>query len=81
MPPDTAKWFCSWLDESAEDFRVGSAALSGLRFVVYGCGNSLYGKNFNMVSAIPGGLPHAFVALSSRSLPCRELRVLVVFAD
>ena len=49
-PPDSAKWFVSWLGDSTSDFRVGQGALSNLRVAVYGCGNSLYGSKFNAVS-------------------------------
>lgn len=50
-PPGPAKWFVDWLEESAHDFRVGNSALSGLSYAVYGCGNSLYGDNFNKVGS------------------------------
>lgn len=49
-PPDSAAWFCQWLDESSTDFRVGTTALDGLRYGVFGCGNSLYEDDFNAVA-------------------------------
>jgi sulfite reductase alpha subunit-like flavoprotein len=41
---------CRWLKEAASDFRVGSEALKHTRFAVFGCGNSVYGANFNVVA-------------------------------
>ena len=52
MPPITASWFCSWLQDAANDFRVGRGALCGVKVAVYGCGNSLYGANYNAVGYI-----------------------------
>ncbi|GLC41738.1 hypothetical protein PLESTB_000682600 [Pleodorina starrii] len=53
-PPKSAQFFCrqvnSWLEDAASDFRLGSGALSHLRFAVWGCGNSLYERNFNAVA-------------------------------
>eukprot|EP00803_Ostreobium_quekettii_P005584 evm.model.scf_444.1 EVM.evm.TU.scf_444.1 scf_444:9890-17813(-) len=49
-PPEAAAWFCRWLDEAATDFRVGSQALSGTKFAVFGCGNRQYEENFNTVA-------------------------------
>lgn len=43
------RWLCHWLEESSTDFRVGAEALKSTRFAVFGCGNSLYGDNFNKV--------------------------------
>lgn len=48
-PPESAAWFCRWLDESATDFRVGAGMLQDMRYAVFGCGNQLYGDNFNTV--------------------------------
>ena len=45
------RWFCQWLEESSKDFRVGAEALKGLRYAVFGCGNSLYAGNFNKASS------------------------------
>ena len=47
-PPAPAAFLCQWLDEASCDERVGGAALSHLRFAVYGCGDSAYGtERFN----------------------------------
>lgn len=37
---------CRWLGEAADDFRVGSQALSATRFAVFGAGNSAYGDEW-----------------------------------
>ncbi|GIM07336.1 hypothetical protein Vretimale_11486 [Volvox reticuliferus] len=37
-------------EDAASDFRLGSAALSHLRFAVWGCGNRLYEEHFNVVA-------------------------------
>ncbi|KXZ49085.1 hypothetical protein GPECTOR_23g18 [Gonium pectorale] len=49
-PPENARFFCSWLEDAASDFRLGSAALSHLRVAVWGAGNSLYEQHFNAVA-------------------------------
>ena len=49
-PPESAVWFAQWLSESATDFRVGLGVFNELRFGVFGCGNLLYGDNFNAVA-------------------------------
>ncbi|KAK9867797.1 hypothetical protein WJX84_011478 [Apatococcus fuscideae] len=49
-PPNAAKWFCQWLEESSSDFRVGSEALHKLSYGVFGSGNSLYEDNYNKVA-------------------------------
>lgn len=46
-PPEPAKWFYRWVEESAHDFRCGADFLKDLKFAVFGCGNSQYGANFN----------------------------------
>lgn len=38
-----------WLEDAAEDFRVGKKALNNIKFSVFGCGNRQYGENFNVV--------------------------------
>lgn len=53
-PTENAAWFCKWLEEAASDFRVGKTYLKGLRFVVFGLGNSLYSDHFNTVSLFSG---------------------------
>jgi len=49
-PPESARWFCKWLSESAADFRVGLGVFKDMRYAVFGCGNQLYGHNFNAVA-------------------------------
>lgn len=49
-PPESAEWFCKWLEEASNDFRVQKSLLSGLDYAVFGLGNSLYENRFNMVS-------------------------------
>lgn len=49
-PPESAKFFANWLDESANDFRVGSLLLSQCKFAVFGVGSKAYEKTFNMVA-------------------------------
>ncbi|KAG6672362.1 hypothetical protein I3842_16G053600 [Carya illinoinensis] len=49
-PPPNAKFFSSWLSESAEDFRVGSLLLSRCKFAVFGVGSGAYGATFNAVA-------------------------------
>ncbi|KAJ8044014.1 S-adenosyl-L-methionine-dependent tRNA 4-demethylwyosine synthase [Holothuria leucospilota] len=50
QPPDSAAWFCNWLEESVNDFRVPRTLLSGVHYSVFGLGNSLYKENYNKVS-------------------------------
>lgn len=49
-PPEAAKFFMNWIDESANDFRVGSLLLSNCKFAVFGVGSKSYEKTFNMVA-------------------------------
>ncbi|XP_053130741.1 S-adenosyl-L-methionine-dependent tRNA 4-demethylwyosine synthase TYW1-like isoform X2 [Hemicordylus capensis] len=48
-PTENAAWFCKWLEEVASDFRVGKTYLKGLRYAVFGLGNSLYADHYNTV--------------------------------
>ena len=48
-PPESANWFYKWLSESAEDFRIQHTILKGLKFAVFGLGNSSYSDHFNVV--------------------------------
>ncbi|XP_043857051.1 S-adenosyl-L-methionine-dependent tRNA 4-demethylwyosine synthase TYW1-like [Dromiciops gliroides] len=48
-PPDGAEWFCKWLEEASSDFRFGKTYLKGMRYAVFGLGNSAYESNFNKV--------------------------------
>ena len=51
-PPEGAKWFCKWLSEAANDFRVDKKSQSRLNFAVFGLGNSAYKQNYNVVSVL-----------------------------
>ncbi|GFG36236.1 hypothetical protein Cfor_10675 [Coptotermes formosanus] len=48
-PPETAAWFCKWLEEASNDFRVERELLKGMKFAVFGLGNSQYKEHFNEV--------------------------------
>ena len=45
--PQPAEWFSSWLEESANDFRVSQSLLTGMLYGLFGVGDSAYGDNFN----------------------------------
>lgn len=49
-PPHKAKWFCKYLKEASNDFRVQKSLLNGLQYTVFGLGNSVYEENYNIVS-------------------------------
>lgn len=51
-PTDNAAWFCKWLEEAANDFRVGKKYLKGLQYAIFGLGNSLYADHYNTVSPL-----------------------------
>ncbi|KAK1256731.1 hypothetical protein QJS04_geneDACA024043 [Acorus gramineus] len=47
-PPRNAGFLARWLEDGSADFRVGSAALAGCRFAVFGVGSRAYGlRRFN----------------------------------
>ncbi|XP_031719332.1 S-adenosyl-L-methionine-dependent tRNA 4-demethylwyosine synthase TYW1 isoform X1 [Anarrhichthys ocellatus] len=48
-PTENAEWFCKWLEEASTDFRYGKTYLKGLRYAVFGLGNSVYVGHFNTV--------------------------------
>ncbi|OPJ90332.1 hypothetical protein AV530_011162 [Patagioenas fasciata monilis] len=50
QPTESAAWFCKWLQEAAHDFRFGKTHLKGLRYAVFGLGNSVYVDHYNTVS-------------------------------
>lgn len=50
-PPPSAKFFADWIDDSANDFRVGSLLLTKCKFAVFGVGSRAYGENFNAVAS------------------------------
>merc|ERR1719282_2234267 len=49
-PPESAKWFYTWLSDMAGDFRVSHNLLTGLNHAVFGLGNSLYLDHYNTVA-------------------------------
>lgn len=49
QPTENAEWFCKWLEEASTDFRYGKTYLKGLRYAVFGLGNSVYTGHFNTV--------------------------------
>ncbi|XP_075928754.1 S-adenosyl-L-methionine-dependent tRNA 4-demethylwyosine synthase TYW1B isoform X1 [Petromyzon marinus] len=48
-PPEPAAWFCKWLEEAASDFRYGKTHLRGVRYAVFGLGDSVYQEHYNTV--------------------------------
>ncbi|XP_040490922.1 S-adenosyl-L-methionine-dependent tRNA 4-demethylwyosine synthase TYW1 isoform X3 [Ursus maritimus] len=48
-PTESAEWFCQWLEEASSDFRFGKTYLKGVRYAVFGLGNSAYASHFNKV--------------------------------
>ncbi len=55
QPTDSGRFFCSWLEDACTDFRVQSGFLSGVRYTIFGLGNSLYEENFNKVAVTVDG--------------------------
>lgn len=49
-PPSNGKFLSNWLEESADDFRVGSLLLSQCKYAVFGVGSRAYGETFNAVA-------------------------------
>ncbi|KAG8451799.1 hypothetical protein GDO86_003844 [Hymenochirus boettgeri] len=52
QPPESAKWFCKWLEEASNDFRFGKTYLKGMRYAVFGLGNSVYSNHYNTVNVV-----------------------------
>ena len=50
--PDNSSWFVKWLSEAADDFRVDKTMLEGMKFTIFGSGNSLYAENFNKAAKV-----------------------------
>ncbi|XP_062872766.1 S-adenosyl-L-methionine-dependent tRNA 4-demethylwyosine synthase TYW1 [Trichomycterus rosablanca] len=48
-PTKNAEWFCKWLEEASTDFRYGKTYLKGVRYAVFGLGNSVYVGHYNTV--------------------------------
>ena len=51
-PTDDAKWFYKWLQDTSNDFRVQKSLLFGMKYSVFGLGNSLYTDHYNVVSTV-----------------------------
>lgn len=49
QPTENAAWFCKWLEEAVNDFRFGKTYLKGMRYAVFGLGNSVYVDHYNTV--------------------------------
>ncbi|XP_078404716.1 S-adenosyl-L-methionine-dependent tRNA 4-demethylwyosine synthase TYW1 isoform X4 [Cetorhinus maximus] len=49
QPNESAAWFCKWLEDATHDFRYGKTYLKGLRYAVFGLGNSVYVNHYNTV--------------------------------
>jgi len=49
-PPDSCKWFYSWIKDFSSDFRVQHSVFKEMNFSVFGLGNSLYGEHFNTIA-------------------------------
>ncbi|XP_046390590.1 S-adenosyl-L-methionine-dependent tRNA 4-demethylwyosine synthase TYW1-like [Ischnura elegans] len=62
-PPESASWFFKWLEEASNDFRVQKTLLKGMKYAVFGLGNSLYGDNFNKVGKKMDGCLHLLQAV------------------
>ena len=48
-PPLSSRWFLRWIKDSVHDFRISKSLFKGMRYAVFGLGNSLYKENFNKV--------------------------------
>ena len=40
QPPSMVGWFCQWLEDTMQDFRVQKSMLSGMWHAIFGLGNS-----------------------------------------
>lgn len=49
-PPQSGSFLVNWVNESADDFRVGAALLKSCNFAVFGVGSRAYGDTFNAVA-------------------------------
>ena len=56
-PPTDVKWFYKWLQDASNDFRIQKSLLIGMKYAVFGLGNSLYTDHYNVVnmSILPFG--------------------------
>lgn len=49
-PPDSSRWFFQWIHDSVDDCRVQKSLLSGIKYAIFGVGNSLYEDHYNMAA-------------------------------
>uniref|UniRef100_A0A8C2KMI1 tRNA 4-demethylwyosine synthase (AdoMet-dependent) n=1 Tax=Cyprinus carpio TaxID=7962 RepID=A0A8C2KMI1_CYPCA len=49
QPTESTEWFSKWLEEASTDFRYGKTYLKGMRYAVFGLGNSVYVGHYNTV--------------------------------
>ncbi|XP_054269058.1 S-adenosyl-L-methionine-dependent tRNA 4-demethylwyosine synthase TYW1-like isoform X2 [Macrosteles quadrilineatus] len=49
MPPQNMSFFYNWLHDAVNDFRYSKGAFKGLRYGVFGLGNSQYKSHYNKV--------------------------------
>lgn len=77
QPTESAEWFCKWLEDASTDFRYGRTYLKGLRYAVFGLGNSVYVGHYNTVSPVCG--PTCFVVdqISSVFSLCRCVKMWI----
>lgn len=45
-PPPTAEWFCKWIIDASNDFRLPRNSLKNLNYTILGIGDSMYGDDF-----------------------------------
>ncbi|XP_054168158.1 S-adenosyl-L-methionine-dependent tRNA 4-demethylwyosine synthase TYW1-like [Oppia nitens] len=43
-------WFCQWLQDFANDFRVDKSSLKGFNYAIFGIGDKAYGQDFCLIS-------------------------------
>lgn len=65
VAPGRSAGFVRWLTDFSNDFRVNKKMLAGVRFAVFGCGNSDYDKNFN---AVAKAVTNAMLLLGAQQL-------------
>jgi tRNA wybutosine-synthesizing protein 1 len=50
VPPDSARVFFDWLSDAVVDHRIPKNFFTDVKYAIFGCGNKLYGRNFNLVA-------------------------------
>ncbi|VDP00147.1 unnamed protein product [Soboliphyme baturini] len=50
FPPENCRWFFTWVNDAASDFRYDHHLLHKLKFAVFGIGDSVYGEDYNKVA-------------------------------